>query len=376
MGLRWIDPLPVVDPKPIDLEEIIESTPAGYVELDPELPGHIAKPFCDLVHSVHQRTNLPEEDIEYCTEKLRAQSYFKACRQLYSAMSDSQKSKLQPLKSVFYDSTYIPTHMGAALAMIGNFDSKLGTVEVKHGNVLFKRWMTKGLIIDPDSSINDTTVVDPNALIWKDAASKDLVDEAIDKKLEEYHNSDTFTVSVAGANVTAGVPRIRIHQTSFNQISPVYPHADEMRALLALRLQSTRAYIAGLPLTGGYQMQDALDALGLEMAPAALSDVNIREEFEDCCATYAVKAKSHIDAVLYVGESPAGNRGFAAQIIGSEGNQARYTMPVSDADRHIGFMFSPATSFELNPRFVAYARRRRDVMAASFAKKDGKAIAM
>ncbi|BBC77403.1 putative capsid protein [Pythium nunn virus 1] len=367
-AFRWIEPLPEVTPMPAVLETITESIPAGSIELNFELPSTVASPFTQSVESVLMRTDLPSASIYQARDKLEALSYYKACRQLYSTLSDPQKAALQPLKAIYYDKSHIPNHMSAALSMIGNLESKMGLIEVKHAPVLFKRWLIAGLCIDPDTTYTAATVA-PNSLVFKDVYSKALIDEKANERLKEIHN-ETFKIKVGTTDIEVSAPIPPPTDAGYNSIPDDYPHADEMRDLVSIIQMATRDYVRSQPVPHGRDLDTALSHLGLQVAPAGYSDQDLRTAFEDAIETYLTTEIIHIQTVFHLGEPPATERGFASQLVASDDVTARFGLPLSDADKALGFMFNPRHSFEFNPRFVAYSRRAKRTTASQFASND------
>lgn len=373
--LKWVDPLPVVDPQPIELSSQLESSIAGYVELKHDLPQRIAEPFASLFESVAQRTNIPQDVITVGAASLHSLAYLKAAKQLYSTLSDPDKSGLQPLKPIFYDTAKIPIHMGTALSMIGNFDSKLGQIEVRDGALLFKRWVAEGLKINPDTDYTEGEgSVDTAKLVWYDKPSKRYIDRICREFLNDCHQ-DNFAVEIETGAIQVSVPLVNATIDGYRSVNDAYPRAVAMRQAIAFLLQSERDYINRRPLQFGHTIEEVIDSLLLELAPVEYSDAEMRNAFEDAMKDYITGVSVHIDAILKTGEPTAGSTGHAAQIISSEKNAAKFQLPLSDADRALGYMFNPCNVFEINPRFVAYGRRQTGETAFTFARRDEKSIA-
>lgn len=373
ISYKWCDPLPVVDPIQFDLEPHCTTLPSGYVTLRDDLPQAISDPFCTLLSSVLERTNLPESTIGYCANKLNAQGYFKAARQLYSTLTDPEKSKLQPLKTVFYDTTHIPSHMASALSIVGHFETKLGRVEVKDATVLFRRWTLQGLSIDPDTTAEIANPQDIFKYVWRDSASKVLIDKAAKKKLNELCNT-VFQIQFDEFPFNVRVPEIPISHDGYTSITPNYPNFLALQRLVTILLMTNSQYITGEDLNG-HSIADCLAEIDLLLVPDELEDYFIRNLFEIASTGYITKAKAHVESVLTTGESPTSGRGFPAQIVSSSNVTADFSLPLSDADRHLGFIFNPQASFEFNPQFVAYSKRSNKEAAANFAQRDSKTLA-
>jgi hypothetical protein len=360
----WVDPLPNVPPiDALDMAEIPESIPAATVELDPLLPRHFAKPHCDLILSAAQNSHLTAQQALRVSNKLDALSHFKSARQLYSAMTDPEKSMCQPLKCVYYDSSEIPKHMAAAISMIGNFDSRIGRVEIANAPTLFRRWILQGLSSDPD--IPKTY---PNALssVWRDKDGKLLVNRLAQRELDELATVD-YVIQEQHLSL-APLRRAPSPEAYYTWIPDHHPNAEALRDLTALISQSEDDWIANAPLLHGRDFTRALRLLGLSLC--SVSDSRMRDMFTDAMYDYIAGCEVHMRLFFNLGPAPQGSRGFAAQLVKSENNMAQYNLPLSDADRALGFLYGPCKSFTLNPSFVAFSRTRKKDGTAEFASRD------
>jgi hypothetical protein len=120
MDYSWADPIQGIPPiDPLDLTPSQVNIPAATIELQPDLPSQISAPFSSVFESLGLRTIQSAQSVEDGSTKLESLSYYKSARQLYASMTDTDKSKCQPLKAIFYDTTNIPVHMAAAISMIG-----------------------------------------------------------------------------------------------------------------------------------------------------------------------------------------------------------------------------------------------------------------
>lgn len=263
--------MPVIYPVQVDLEPQLITVTAGSVKLRHDLQSSISEPFCGLVENVPDWINLLAEKLGYFVEKFGAQSYCKASRQLYSCMTDPEKSLLQPLKSVIHETSYVPIYMANALSIIGNFELKLGPIEVKDLVVRFRLWNVKNLSIDPEIEnfdIGDTV----SQYVWLNHFSNILIDEVANLKFKEYCNNDTFQVDINTITPTFGVPLIPGTAPGYNAISDLFPNATIIRALVAILVKRTASYIGGDPLCEDANIVDSLHAADLLLAPEKLSD--------------------------------------------------------------------------------------------------------
>jgi len=371
MRLNWIDPLPVVDSiTPIGIEPNVDSIPAGEIDLDFFLPENISQPFADTVYSVSDRLTLDDDQRDEVIDHILALGYFKAARQLYSTMLDHEKAAAQPLKSVYYDETPIPVHMAGALGIIGHIDTKVGQVLIRDAPVLFKRWTVAGL----QKAGNFPDLTDARKLIWQDRASYACVQRLARERLDLLVKQ-TYSIQVNGRAVTASMPQWTGQplDTYYGWIHNGVPHADTLRECVrAMQMNYTHWKTGeGIPHDG--DRDDICAAVGLAWAETSYPEHLLRDMFEDFCATHTTKVRAKLGSLFHVGPPPAGSQGYGAQIVSSAGNQARWNMPLSDADVNIGFLFSPNQSFTLNPRLVGYSTRKREAAVAAFAASDGRA---
>jgi len=374
--LTWADPLPIVDPSPLELEPQSVTIPAGEVTLNFDLPSVIAKPFSDAATSVLLRTNLDQAFITDVASKLESFSYYKACRQLYATLDDGKKSALQPLKTVYYDTNHIPTRMASALSMIGDFESKLGRVVVSHSVLLFKRWLLQGLSIDPDVPREEGVVWPENCatLVWKDKWSKFYIDERCREWLKNYHDTP-FELEIDGMQPIRITPPLYDETSDPNQIDNRFPHRNTVVNMVTF-LRGTVRQFASDPGIPNLDLRALLASLGLTLAEGVFSNPrDILEMFSDAQEGYITKFFCHIDAIFTTGESPAGSQGYAAQIVTSQKNEAKFAMPISDSDLALGYMFSPGSSFKIEPNFIAYGRSQCENVAARYSSRDLKKFA-
>jgi hypothetical protein len=373
MRLGWIDPLPQVDViHPLGLEPNPEAIPAGEIDLDFGLPETIGQPFTAVINSVGDRIQLEETERDVLSDRLLSLSFFKAARQLYSTMQDHEKAANQPLKAVYYDETDIPLHMAGALSIIGHMETKVGAVHVRDAGVLFKRWIARGLNIEDSTSFPG----DCSNLIWLDRESFKCVQrkarETIDRLVKQ-----TYTVTTEDAEYTVSMPQLVSQDLSDyrNQINNQVPNADDLRHCVDA-LRATYRQYRDDDLPDGTARADIFDSLGFRLDDTHFSISAMREGFEEFISTYTTDAKWRIESIFKTGPPPAGSSGYGAQTVSSgTGNSANWKFPLSDADVNIGYLFSPARDFQLNPRLVGYSRRARSAASAAFAQSDAKAFA-
>lgn len=372
MRLAWIDPLPQVDAiHPLGLEPNVDSIPAGEITLTPSLPSTIAQPFMDTVEATADRLFIDDDQKEEMKQHLHAQSYFKASRQLYSTMQDHEKAANQPLKAIYYDEEPIPLHMAGALGIIGHMDTKVGQVLIRDAGVLFKRWILQGTkIANPDLFHR----INSERAIWDDRDSFRAVQRAAREKIADLVRTP-YTLTIDNVDHTVSMPQLQDQDLElyYNQISNVVPNAEDLRLCVSALQATHRQWETGENLPHDNDREDISTALDMDYAGDLAPVRNLRELFEDFTATHVTTVRAKIQSIFKTGPPPAGSNGYGAQTVKSERNQAHWTMPLSDADVNIGFLFSPNQSFTLNPRLVGYSRRLRETASASFAAADGKA---
>jgi hypothetical protein len=363
MRYPWADPTEgVFSDDVLEFEPQIDSLPAGWITLETDLPSMIARPFCDTYAAIGSRTVMNADTIAEDERSLETLSYFKSARQLYSTMTPSNKTANQPLKPVYYDDTKIPKHMGAAISMIGNFDSKLGEIRVKNESTLFKRWIAKGIAV-----FEQIQEEDPFSYIWPDADGYDIVREQTVEYFTQHRGS--FNVEVNGEEVPVTSPELTHDNIDTYTVHDQYPNAQRLRALLAIARIAPDAWKRN---DHAVRDHDAVltDILGIKFAPPDFTVRRLRERFEDISRDLEVFSKTRLSGHMFVETPPAGTRGFPAQIAKREGNRVEAPLPLSDPDYGLGYMFSPRAKFELNPRIIAYGKRTSDRILADFSDRD------
>jgi len=387
MALGWIDPLPIVDTsEALGIEHNAELFPAGEIELNFNLPTHIAQPFSDLVESVGDRIMLDDEAKKQCSDSINALSYFKCSRQLYSTMLDHEKSLNQPLKAVYYDETPIPTHMGGAISIVGHMDTKVGKVVVKNASTLFKRWICKGLQLAPDTEYDEPSYEgkgsarrhngepEPEKLVWPEEDGRKLAHELARQQINNL-TDQRYEITVGNRPLTVSMPKLTDQPLDqyYSSINDLVPDKDQIKDLTSVLQMSKDDWKHGT-ISNGRNITDALAHIELVRAPDKYLSPQLRVAFEEWMASYTVGTKTRIEAIFNTGPPPAGSTGYAAQTVSSSGTVARWQFPLSDADVNIGFLFSPMKNFTLAPRIVGYSKRQQDSAAAMFAQLDGKSF--
>jgi hypothetical protein len=361
----WVDPLPDVPPiDALDMEEVVDTIPAATVELEPKLPQTIAASHCNFVITAAQNTHLTASQAQRVSDKLDALVHYKSARQLYSAMQDPDKSLCQPLKCVYYDTAEIPKHLSAAISIIGNFDSRIGRVEVAHAPTLFRRWISRGLTVDPDADYSDD---DPLSAVWRDRDGKRLVDELAEERINELATVDFVRNGVHSS--LAPITRAPNPGEYFTWIPDDHPHSEVIKDLTSLIELGDVGWMSGAPLPHGRNSSTAVGHLGLHIN--GVTDSILRDRFTSAMHDYIAGSLVHMRTLFTLGPAPQGSRGFAAQLVSSSENRASYQLPLSDADRAIGFLYSPCAKFKMNPSFIAYSRTRKSDSVADFAARDG-----
>jgi len=374
MRLGWIDPLPQVDViYPLGLEPNPEAIPAGEVELEFDLPETIATPFANVITSIGDRLTLDEEEKELCSDHIKALSYFKAARQLYSTMQDHEKSANQPLKAIYYDETPIPLHMAGALGIIGHMDTKVGQVLVRDAGLLYKRWIAAGLGYYDSTEFN----ADARNLIWTDIDSYRHVQRAARSRIRDLVKQ-TYTVTSGADTYVVSMPQLEQQDLStyYRQINNNVPNADDIRHCVAALEMRYSQFKSGEGIPHNIDRADIFASLNLVEAGPTYSFSMMREMFEMFISLYTTDVKWRVESIFKTGPPPAGSTGYGAQTVASgSGNTARWQFPLSDADVNIGYLFSPSREFTLYPRMVGYAKRAREAASAMFAQQDAKPFA-
>jgi len=382
-SLRWVEPLE--NPVPVnDLVMTFQniSVPAGYIELRSTLPADIAEPFVDTYLAVGKRLGVTKTDTERIGSQLKAQSYYKAARQLYSTMDEHEKVVNQPLKSVFYDSAPIPKHMAAALSMIGHIDTKLGKVNVRNPTLLFKRWIAMGL--QADGTVETHMISGPDGeaqtFVWNDPDSLDYIQRVAREKIEVL-TDQTFEINDdTGNSHTVSFPKLRSQPLDryHDMLRPNVPDQADISALISL-LQMTSDDWKHQRIKRVANVNDALGKLGLHYPNQDLyGEDALKEAFHNASLVYTTKARPYLEALMYMTTPPQGGTGYAAQLVSETDDKsqvsATWQMPISDSDARLGFTFTPCQSFVVSPHILAYSHKSRKHVAAALAHADGKSI--
>jgi hypothetical protein len=343
--------------------------PAGHIDLRVDLPSSLAEPFTQAISTSLERTNVPAVRVGEVARDLEAQTYFKSARKLYATMTAPEKSRLQALKAVYYDATPLPKHLCSAMDIIGHFESKLGKIEVSYPELVFKRWVAKGLNCSTQAGFDQAT--NPaESMVWRDAVSKRYLNDLADRRMQHLCNVafDYHGIQVKPSrppNTAAG----------YTALSDHYPDIEEMRNLVAFLMQDETGYVAGNALHRSRNINDVFNHLHVNIAPNNYRNNGLMHGFGDFSADYLMNTHPHVTSVFEIGECPNAEKGYGAQIVRSQDVTAHFELPLADSDKAIGFMFNPSTGFRINPRFVAYNRRRMKEEAFDFASQDLKHFA-
>jgi len=378
---KWIDPLPHVNPISADLTPIIESLPSGEFDLDFDLPTRIATPFSEAFANVAPRTIGNNEVVAHTSAKILSLGFYKAAKQLYSTMTDPEKGINQPLKIVYYDGTEVPSHMAAALSMIGHLDTKFGKIYLRNASTLFKRWIVHGLYIDPDGGYEPAMLMDlpANTLVWRDHDGLALVHRLALEYVEDLR-LNTYDINIAGTPLRYSIPTLTgVNDLNdyYGHILPDQPFTEELRDLVSLLGITSQAWLRGeLILPHGRDVGQCFARLNLNIAPDSHSQSELRLKFEHVMSSYIVRDSMHVGGLFNLAASPSGNFGYSAQLVNSDGLRAHTTLPISDSDMAYGYTFNPCGHFKFSPKIVAYSQFSQEQSASAIAHKDFKSIAI
>lgn len=376
---RWIDPLPQVPPIQADLRQNFETLPSGEFDLDFDLPERIATPFAKAFASVSRRTIENDELIDRVKSKIISIGYYKAAKQLYASMTTPEQSCNQPLKTVYYDEAKVPSHMAAALSMIGHIDSKFGKIYINNAPTLFKRWIVAGLYNDPDCDISKT--IPPEQLVWKDSDGYSLLRRLCFTEIDNMRKV-TYDVTLGDLSIKYSIPYLNEEETDFSEyyqsILPNEPFTDKLKDLISLLLLSRDHWISTAPtvVPNARDLTQCLNHLNLCLAPLTHCSPKLRTAFEHCMSEYIVNDSTLVEGLFNMSPSPQGDFGYGAQLVSSQRLVARTILPQSDADMTYGFTFSPLKSFKFNPRVVAYSKFSSEQSSSAFAQQDLKSLAI
>lgn len=306
---------------------------------------------------------------------IKSLAYFKAARQLYSTMTDYEKSVNQPLKAVFYDQTNIPLHMAGALGMIGHIKTKIGDVQIRDPSLLFKRWIALGLK-ESSQDFSDIPKLNghPEKFVWLTRDGHEAAKRKAKERISDIVKQ-TYEVEKEGTVYTVSMPQLQDQKLDvyYDQINNQVPEADTLRALVA-GLETDFKSFKDDTFPHGQTRHDFLAGVDMVEAPDKYSIINLRDNFENWVSEYTTQVRWRVESIFKVGPPPAGDQGFGAQTVSSSDNTAEWNFPLSDADVNIGFLFSPCKSFSLAPKLIGYSQRKREVAQSRFAYADGKAF--
>lgn len=377
---KWAEPIECSDAVfEGELKPIQTSFPIATIEIDPCLPYTMASPYHDIYLNSRAFSGRNEQLVEAGANAIESTAFFKCAKQCYCTMDDADKSAVNKLKSVFYEGTELPSHLTAAIGMIGNFDSKLGKVKLQHPVLLFKRWVAAGIVHSPDHSATYKNINYDEALtyVWRDKFSIAYIRDVIVKTI----NANRRTFQVGEGNQAADVtsPEFDTDQPLrwANRLHQNEPNRQRWQAYARIFAVSDRNWsnpnfvIAHLT---PQQTVNALRELDLELAPDGFTDIEMSDEFNDIMRKFQTKYMTSVKQIFNTSPNSASNMGFPAQFVASSGNMAHYKIPLSDADIGLGFMFNPCKSFTISSDIQAVSKDSSGLRRSQFASLDSKSV--
>ncbi|KAI7870415.1 hypothetical protein BDF14DRAFT_1774035 [Spinellus fusiger] len=208
--------------------------------------------------------------------KLEALCFYKSARQLYHIMTDSEKLDVYRLEPTILDTTEIPSHMAAAISMIGHIDNRIGRVAITDIQLFFKRWLCAGLEVDPDvehvppktknyfdtsTDVKTYLVSDFLHMIWRDYLGKQVLDYNIVKTAQLLNVF--FQITISGRNIKVSA------QPRFDPEKRTY--IKEKRYVLVTEATDEQKEYHN----------DIIDSLGLTEAPTWCTDKHIVNKYAE-----------------------------------------------------------------------------------------------
>lgn len=165
---KWAEPIP--NPPRVNFERFhsVKTSTYGFIDLEESLPLTISQFIAHSIRGLIRRTSFTNDNVNKISSYFKAIVLFKAAKQLYTTMTDAEKSQVQPLTGVVYEQSLVPLSVASALSMIGHFDCEFGRVYVRNAAYLFKRWIYNANYL-AGKTINSRNTTAKS--IWNDFAS-------------------------------------------------------------------------------------------------------------------------------------------------------------------------------------------------------------
>jgi hypothetical protein len=368
---KWVEPL--TEPLEVDFPFNFQPSRdyAVKFETDYLLPDTISAPYEEALDGLMFRTNQREDLKEDLKAGLKGQSFFKCARKLYGTLPDASKSRLQPLKSIWYDGASLPTTMTRLIDVVGDFPSQLGHCGHKFPETTFLRWVATGLIRSQTlSEVADPGENDgfPHEWIWPNEESIELIRLRAEEKMSSMRTI-THELNIGGTKLTASLPEYSgaAHVEAFPEdVRRVWLRSGLCSKITVDNLKTNRTPVGTDP---AIDLTSLLQSIGLAKAPNRFSVSELKVAFNVFQRNYSRRARPHLSAYFNLSESPHGDTGYAAQLIRSEEFNISSPFPQSDADLACGFILNPLKSIEIDPNFITYTRKGRSNVSANVASK-------
>lgn len=347
------------------------NNPAGRINLNVDLPLTIANIYTTLILWT-------DPSSIQCAKKIIAITHYKACMQLYSTLPGHTKFELHPC--VFKDASEIPTVMERALSIIGNFETGAGDIVVAHPVVLFKRWFVAGLVDDPEAdTTNDIwpeSCKDAYKLVWRDAASKELIEELCVEYVRKHRK--TFDVNMQSGGKTLAEIAIPTKENIEKWLGTTVPHShpssEDMRAVCELYCLSRQSWMNNDYCNNNTKVrtiEKGLELIGCTVSK--LTEKMMTDMHKQMCSRVNIlgSLQSSLKRLLYVCAYTPKSSGTAAQVVKVyKKSRVEWEIPISDNEASLGALLNPCAEFTYSPRFKSYLTKNADDARIDFFKAD------
>jgi hypothetical protein len=305
----------------------------------------------------------------------------KCARKLYGSTNDRVKSFLQPFKAVWYDSSEVPESAAPGISIIGDFKSQLGAFCVEYPATMFLRWLCTAL-----ESLKEHTYLPPlpdvnlgvDNMVFRFSDGAKLVLDYAQKIMSAIRSEELeIPITVGGVQTLVTVCLPEYTDETFAQWNTLPGLDDDARTLIerwrrvGLCLMITDTNLDNNTTPRGtppaLDLTTVLRTIGLELAPAAWTPAAIRDAYSLYQAYHSREVAPHLHGLMKMVPSPSGDTGASAQLIEHVDESelsATSTLPQSDADWSVGYLYHPLLQLEWCPKVQVYSRTTRTTALA------------
>lgn len=323
-----------------------------------QYPYEITKPYAEAMKLTMIYGSSKPEVILEAINQLYLVSYVTGCAHVLNSANEGIYSEFKSMRAFTNQSDLcLPKFLNAYLSILGNFNSKLGRMELRYAGVYLQGWST----LAHEYYIQLRNV---RPLVPRQFGSKIEFPvfhgrhgiAFIKQKICTWFNElvSEFPIDSRGRVIMVATPKLTESNIEDYVMQPEYQfsqNAAEIRqALNQVQLWLNRQYFGHVNIDGKtFDLRDEFDI--------KLTNDNLVQDFQRF-----VRVPKYAKDFFKTDDRIISKEGSPAQLIG-QGEDSRVIIcpvPIADSDAWVGYITSPCLDFKINPTYRA--RFQNDVI--------------